>query len=151
MQAEKVKIYFAGAISAGRDRQPLYRAMVDYLHDLGADVLSAHVAAADVLAGESTMADEQIFRRNMEFINTSHGLVAEVTTPSLGVGFEIAEALRRRKPTICLCQRGTFLTRMLTGNRDRDMTILFYEHAQEWQVALEEFLLKLRNKMRGRS
>ena len=142
-----MKIYFAGAISAGRERQPLYRAMVDYLHECGSEVLSAHVAAADVLSSENTLSDEQIFRRNLEFIDTCDAMIAEVTTPSLGVGFEIAEALHRRKPTIGLCQQGTFLTRMLTGNRDRNLTILYYQQPHEWQAALEDFLGRLRNRM----
>jgi nucleoside 2-deoxyribosyltransferase len=141
---QKIKIYFAGAISAGRELQPLYRAMVDYLQEHGAEVLSAHVARADVLTGESKLTDEQIFRRNLDFIVRCDGMVAEVTTPSLGVGFEISEALQRRKPVICLCKKGTFLTRMLTGNRDQNLTIRFYEPLQEWQQALEDFLNKLR-------
>lgn len=142
---QKIKIYFAGAISAGRELQPLYRAMVDFLQEHDAEVLSAHVARADVLTGESKLTDEQIFHRNLDFIARCDGMVAEVTTPSLGVGFEISEALQRRKPTICLCRKDVFLSRMLTGNRDQNLTILYYESPQEWQPALEDFLNKLRS------
>jgi len=150
VQKNKVKIYFAGAISAGRERQPLYRAMVDYLQSIDGEVLSAHVAAANVLSTESALTDELIFRRNLEFINACDGMVAEVTTPSLGVGFEIAVALQRQKPTIGLCQKGTFLTRMLTGNRDRKLAIVFYEQPREWQAALEDFLKKLHKEVSSR-
>jgi nucleoside 2-deoxyribosyltransferase len=143
-----IKIYFSGAVSAGRERQPIYREMVDYLQAHGSEVLSAHVAAADVLASESVLSAEQIFRRDCEFVEACDGMVAEVTTPSLGVGFEIGEALHRQKPTLCLCLRGAFLTRMLTGNRDPNLTILYYELPREWQAALEEFLAKLRNKIK---
>ena len=143
----KVKIYFAGAISAGRELQPIYQAMVDFIHEHGGEVLSAHVAKAEVLTGESTLTDSQIFSRNLKFITDSDGLVAEVTKPSLGVGFEIAEALRRNKPAICFCQRGTFLTRMLTGNPAANLSIHFYEH-QQWQTPLEDFLQALRKAQR---
>lgn len=125
--------------------------MVDYLQVLGGQVLSEHVAKEDVLEDEMILTDEQIFRRNMTFIDDSHGVVAEVTTPSLGVGFEIAQALRLGKPTLCLCQEGTFLTRMLTGNRDRHLAVLFYGQPQDWQAALEVFMAKLRNTVKGGS
>lgn len=141
-----IKIYFAGAISAGRELQPTYQAMVDFIHERGGEVLSAHVARAEVLSGESTLTDAQIFSRNLKFIIDCHALVAEVTKPSLGVGFEIAEALHRHKPAICFCQKGIFLTRMLTGNPAANLSIHFYEH-QQWQGPLEDFLQSLRNKI----
>jgi len=141
-----MKIYFAGAISAGRELQPVYQAMVDYIHERGGAVLSAHVAKAEVLAGEATLTDAQIFSRNLNYIVECDGVVAEVTKPSLGVGFEISEALQRNKPTLCFCRNGTFLTRMLTGNPASALTIHFYEQPHQWQAALEDFLQTLRNK-----
>ncbi len=140
------KIYFAGAISAGRELQPTYQAMVDFIQEQGGEVLSAHVAKAEVLSGESTLADSQIFSRNLKFITDCEGMVAEVTKPSLGVGFEISEALHRNKPVICFCQKGIFLTRMITGNPAVNLSIHFYEH-QQWQKPLEDFLQLLRNKI----
>ena len=141
-----IKIYFAGAISAGRELQPTYQSMVDFIHERGGDVLSAHVAKAEVLTGESKLTDSEIFSRNLQFIIDCDGMVAEVTKPSLGVGFEIAEALHRNKPVICFCQKGIFLTRMLTGNPASNLSIQFYEQ-QEWQTPLEDFLQSLRNKI----
>lgn len=144
-----MKVYFAGAISAGRQRQPVYRAMVDHLQALEADVLSAHVAAANVLSAEARLSDEQIFERNLAFIMDCDAMIAEVSMPSLGVGFEIAAALQRQKPTLCLCESGTFLTRMLTGNRDPWLTVCYYTQPADWQQALEEFLNKLRRTRYG--
>jgi nucleoside 2-deoxyribosyltransferase len=141
------KIYFAGAISAGRELQPVYQAMVDFIHECGGEVLSAHVAKAEVLTGESKLTESEIFSRNLKFIIECDAMVAEVTKPSLGVGFEISEALHRNKPVICFCQKGVFLTRMLTGNPSSNLSIHFYEQ-QQWQKPLEDFLQALRNKKR---
>jgi len=52
-----IKTYFAGAISAGRELYPVYQAMVDFIHEHGGEVLSAHVAKAEVLTGESRLTD----------------------------------------------------------------------------------------------
>jgi nucleoside 2-deoxyribosyltransferase len=139
----KLKIYFAGAISAGRERQPLYAEMVHFLEALGAEVLSAHVARADVLEQEAQLSAEDIFQRDVEFIENCAGMVAEVSRPSLGVGYEIATALTLWRPTLCLCEQGVFLTRMLTGNPHARLQIRFYQNAAEWQAAFREFVQRL--------
>lgn len=141
--ASKLKIYFAGAISAGRERQPLYAEMVHFLEALGAEVLSAHVARSDVLEKEAQLSAAAIFQRDMVFIEDCAGMVAEVSRPSLGVGYEIATALMLWRPTLCLCEQGVFLTRLLTGNSHAQLQICFYQNNAEWQAALREFVQRL--------
>jgi len=140
----RLKIYFAGAISAGRERQPLYAEMVHFLETLGAEVLSAHVAKADVLEHESKLTAEEIFNRDMQFIESCDGMIAEVSRPSLGVGYEIATALSLWRPTLCLCEQEIFLTRMLTGNSHPRLQIHFYRETADWQETLKTFCQSLR-------
>lgn len=142
----KLKIYFAGAISAGRERQPLYAEMVHCLESLGAEVLSAHVARADVLEQEAQLSAAAIFQRDMDFIENCAGMIAEVSRPSLGVGYEIATALTLWRPTLCLCEQGIFLSRLLTGNSHPQLQIRFYQNDAEWQAALREFAEHLQEK-----
>lgn len=139
-----MKIYFAGAISAGRERQPLYAEMVHFLESLEAEVLSAHVARSNVLEQESKITAEEIFQRNLAFIENCDGMIAEVSQPSLGVGYEIATALTLWRPTLCLCEQGVFLTRMLTGNPHPKLQIYFYRDAAGWQEALKIFNARLK-------
>jgi len=138
------KIYFAGAISAGRERQPLYAEMVHFLETLGAEVLSAHVARADVLEHEAKLSAEEIFNRDLQFIESCDGMIAEVSRPSLGVGYEIATALSLWRPTLCLCEQEVFLTRLLTGNSHPRLQICFYHDTAAWQEALKNFCQALR-------
>jgi len=139
-----IKIYFAGAISAGRERQALYAEMVHFLEALGTEVLSAHVAKAEVLEHEAKLTAEEIFNRDMRLIENCAGMIAEVSRPSLGVGYEIAMALALWRPTLCLCEQGIFLTRMLTGNSHPRLQIRFYHEAADWQEALKSFCQSLR-------
>lgn len=139
-------IYFSAAISAGRERQPLYARMAAYLSSLGARVLSAHVAHARVLQEESRRTPQEIFARDMQMIAACDGMIAEVSTPSLGVGFEIATCLQQRRPVLCLCEQGIFLTRMLTGNADARLRLSFYENEKAWQTAISDFCEKLSRK-----
>jgi nucleoside 2-deoxyribosyltransferase len=135
----QLKIYFSGSISAGRQRQPLYAQMVQFLESFGVEVLSAHVAQAEVLDKEASLSAETIFLRDIAFIEICHGMIAEVSTPSLGVGYEIATALSLERPVLCLCEEGIFLTRMLTGNPHPQLQIRFYRDTAEWQSAIEKF------------
>jgi nucleoside 2-deoxyribosyltransferase len=142
----KLKIYFSAAISAGRERQPLYAEMVHFLETLEAEVLSAHVAKANVMEHEAKLTAEEIFNRDLRLIENCDGMVAEVSRPSLGVGYEIAAALALWRPTLCLCEQGIFLTRMLTGNSHPRLQIHFYREALDWQEVLKIFCQSLRQR-----
>ena len=51
---------------------------------------------------EKNLTDVEILERDMEWLSKCHVVVAEVTQPSLGVGFEIARAITINKPVLCL-------------------------------------------------
>jgi hypothetical protein len=120
--------------------------MVRFLESLGAEVLSAHVARPEVLAEEGNFSAEEIFKRDMAFIENCDGMVAEVSRPSLGVGYEIATALALWRPTLCLCEQGIFLSRLLTGNPHPRLQVRFYRETTEWQEALRAFCQDLQKK-----
>jgi len=46
--------------------------------------------------------DTEIFERDMEWLSQAHVVIAEVTQPSLTIGFEIARAITLDKPVLCL-------------------------------------------------
>ena len=48
------------------------------------------------------LSDQEIHDRDLQWIIESDMLVAEVTIPSLGVGYEIGRAIEMGKPILCL-------------------------------------------------
>ncbi len=108
-----MRIYFAGSIRGGRDDAGLYLELVEILQQHG-QVLTEHVATV----GEEDMADADIFTRDLDWLTGSDVVVAEVTTPSLGVGYEIAFAVERGIPVLCLFRpgEGRQVSAMLSGN-----------------------------------
>src|SRR5450759_3975087 len=101
------KIYFSGAITGGRGDVPLYRRIVETLESAGHRVLAGVVTAMDITAAGEAIDNVAIFQRDLEWIREvaeSGGiLVAEVSQPSTGVGYEIATARYRYGiPVICL-------------------------------------------------
>src|SRR4051794_15767048 len=96
-------IYFSGSISGGRVDVAHYRRIVDALQAAGRRVLSGSVAAAEIGDEGDALGAQAIFDRDLQWIAGSDVLVAEVSVPSTGVGYEIAAARYRYGiPVICL-------------------------------------------------
>jgi nucleoside 2-deoxyribosyltransferase len=113
-----MKIYFAGSIRGGRDDQEIYFSIIDELGKYGT-VLTEHLGDKNLTdQGEQAVTDEFIFRRDMDWVKETDLIVAEVTTPSLGVGYEIGQAQALDKRIICLYRpsEGKRLSAMISGN-----------------------------------
>jgi len=110
-----MKIYFAGSIRGGRDDAVLYRQIIALLMEYGdvltelmeyGDVLTEHVGDASLTStGEDGPSDEVIYERDMAWLAEADVVIAEVTTPSHGVGYEVARAEALGKPVLCLHRR----------------------------------------------
>jgi len=99
-----MKIYFAGSIRGGRSNASIYRSLIGYLSSLG-EVLTEHVGDALLTeAGDDGPSDREIHDRDLAWLIASDALVAEVSTLSLGVGYEIGYAVALHKPVLCLHQ-----------------------------------------------
>ncbi|MBU1895709.1 nucleoside 2-deoxyribosyltransferase [Patescibacteria group bacterium] len=115
-----MKIYFAGSIRGGRADVDLYLQIIDCLKQYGV-VLSEHVGDKNIkLLGEGNLKDEYIRNRDLKWVLESEAMVAEVSTPSLGVGYEIRVAIENRKRVLCLYrpQDGKRLSAMIAGSPD---------------------------------
>ena len=96
-------IYFSGSITGGRADVELYRRIVEALEADGHRVLAGAVAASHVGDGGETLDLGEIFARDIAWIDQCDAVVAEVSMPSHGVGYEIAYARHQRRiPVICL-------------------------------------------------
>lgn len=110
-----LKIYFAGSIRGGRQDKDLYKDIIVLLSKFGT-VLTEHIGATNLTdAGETDLA-EKIFTRDMQWLKESDVVVAEVTQPSLGVGYEVATAELICKRLLCIYRNGERLSPMIRGN-----------------------------------
>jgi hypothetical protein len=69
--------------------------------------------------------------RDTGWIEESAALVAEVSTPSHGVGYEIGYALQRGKKVLCLHRAESPVSKMITGNREPNLTVQSYVDEDE--------------------
>lgn len=119
-----MKVFFSGSIRGGRDMLPAYNHICNFLHKQGFEVMSWHVVDTSLENTESVMSEKEIFERDMGLIEESDILLAEVTVPSIGVGYEVCHAIHKGIPVICMHKKGANVSSMVLGNiYDKIMTI----------------------------
>jgi 2'-deoxynucleoside 5'-phosphate N-hydrolase len=134
-----MKIYFAGSIRGGRDDRGLYLDIIEHLKPYG-EVLTEHVGDNSLSQlGETMKSVDFIYERDVAWLQSADVVVAEVTTPSLGVGYEIALAENLKKPILCLFrqQHDRLLSAMIAGNKN--LIVHEYEGIDDVEKILSEF------------
>lgn len=113
-----MNIHFIASTKGGRQLQAAYSEIVSllethgYVHgkQLSDPSLTSH--------GESALSSEAILDRELTELEQADVIVAEVTTPSLGVGYMIGKAEEKSKTIIALYQGDHLdkLSAMIRGN-----------------------------------
>ncbi len=135
-----MKIYFAGSIRGGRGDASIYESLIGYLWSFG-EVLTEHVGYASLTdEGEDGPVDRYIHDRDMAWLRSCDVVVAEVSVPSLGVGYELGCAVDMNKPVLCLYNSGMGrrLSAMIAGNPS--IRVAEYVSVDEAKQILADFL-----------
>jgi len=133
-----MNIYFAASIRGGRDDWASYLEIAKLLRDYG-KVLTEHVGDAEISATGEDLDDRKIHDRDLGWLKDSDCLVAEVTTPSLGVGYEIGKATEWGKHVLCLYRptSGRALSAMIAGCNGA--IVREYQDTTELKAILDQF------------
>jgi hypothetical protein len=142
-----MNLYFSCSLTGGRKDEAVYAAIVDHLLAQGHEVPTSHLAHPDVMELEKVVDAREVYLRDVAWIQACDGMIAEVSTPSHGVGYEIAYALSLGKPVLCCHRRGAPVSKMIIGNDHHDLTVVDYSDGEEVLVLLDSFLERL---MRGK-
>ena len=143
-----MKIYFACSISGGRQDEGVYQHLVSLLLDMGIEVPTAHIAETGIEEIDAHEEPNDIYQRDVDWIRESDLLIAEVSTPSHGVGYEIGFALDLGKPVLCLHNRKIVVTKMISGNPDPLLSIMAYDDLAEAEGILHNYLAGIRKDLR---
>lgn len=133
-----MKIYFSCSLTGGRNDQAIYAALVNWMLEQSQEVLTAHLATTEALTMEANLPPQTVFKRDIAWVDAAEVVVAEVSTPSHGVGYELAYAVMTGKPVLCLAREGVKVSKMISGN-DR-LTFVRYREEGEAMRAIERFL-----------
>lgn len=155
----RLRVYCAGPMRAGGPFVGRFHEMVRLVEELGHDALSelsttvewgsgleGLTAGADGRTAVSKagpgFGDDYIYRRDMHWLGKADALLAEVSAPSLGVGYEVSCALfERRIPVLCLVHADVrSLSAMISGNTERLLTLVRYRSRNGMREVIRRFL-----------
>ena len=135
-----MNIYFACSITGGREFESVYQELVAALLADGHEIPTSHLAQSEVMDQERVIAPREVYERDANWIKDCDVLVAEVSVPSHGVGYEIGFALNLGKPVFCLHHRDKKVSKMITGNPHPALTVKGYDTTQNAIFQARNFL-----------
>lgn len=113
-----MKIYFSGSIYGGRQKLQTYKELIKELKKYG-EVLNEEVGDDNVIIDEERVPDNEIFENLEKELKQADLIFAELTVPSLGVGYEIGYVDSHNKKIIGIYDKTVVpkITTMLRGNK----------------------------------
>ncbi len=139
-----MKIYFACSITGGREFEHIYQELMAALLADGHEIPTAHLAESNVLALEAVVAPREVYERDVNWIREADALIAEVSVPSHGVGYEIGFGLNAGKPVLCLYQQGRKVSKMISGNPHPGLRVQTYKDPPDAIRLAREFIQELK-------
>lgn len=142
-----MKIYFCGSITGGQRLIHLSQKIIKELKSMGHAVLTEHVGKVGIIKQyrkiHKDQAPRMVFRRDMDWLkNETQLVVAEVSTPSTGVGYEISYALEKlRIPVLALYRkdRKNKVSFMVLGNNNKNLVIKQYQQINDIKTILKNY------------
>ena len=135
-----MNIYFSCSITGGRQDENIYIAMVTHMLEKGHEVPTAHLSNPDAMASEAVLNAQEVYNRDTNWVKNCDVMIAEVSTPSHGVGYEIALACILGKPVLCCYRAGKPVSKMISGNTHPGFSCLAYNTTEEVMCLIDRFL-----------
>lgn len=106
----------------------------------GHEIPTAHLADSTVTDLEARVSAREVFERDVAWIRAAEALIAEVSIPSHGVGYEVGLALAEGKKVLCLSLEGRKISKMITGNSHPGLRARTYKDSGEAIRLAREFI-----------
>lgn len=113
-----MKIYLSGSMYGGTQKIETYKILVKELEKYG-KVLTKQIADINAIENEKKWEDSEIYKDLENKLNEADIIFAEVSVPSLGVGYELGYADKLGKKIIAIYDEGytNKVTTMIRGNK----------------------------------
>ena len=143
-----MNIYFAGSIRGGRNDALLYSFLISHLHRHGT-VFTEHVGDPNVIAAGEALTTSYIHNRDISWLEQAQLVVAEVTTISMGVGYELGYVAHYNKtaaiPVAVLCLYRPLVQTNLSAMVDGScfgFKVKKYDSLEEACFIIDDYVLK---------
>jgi nucleoside 2-deoxyribosyltransferase len=132
-----MRIYLACTVRGERSGVLAGRAICQRLQQLGHEVLTTHLLREDVDRAEAELTEEQVYRRDLDWLSCCDVLIAEASGSSYGVGFEVGYVIGRARETgqrvllVYDAARRDAVSRLISGNCDEACTTFAYRSIED--------------------
>ena len=136
-----MKIYFSASIAAINASRPNYVAIVKTLEKLGHNVIADHILKKKAKQDYENQSEKEslaVQRKMTAWKKQADMCVFEVSSPSLGIGQEIAFALSNKKQVITLYVQG-IKPHLLRDEGEESLFLVEYS-LDNLQEVLEEYI-----------
>jgi nucleoside 2-deoxyribosyltransferase len=129
-----MKIYFGFTVAGDRSAIETARKVVRLLERLGHEVLTSHLVEDNAWEADRRMSPQDVYRRDMEWLEQCDVFIAEVSGSSFGVGFEAGYVLGATNKRVILLYRREVEQRvslLISGNCHANCTLVRYGTVEE--------------------
>jgi hypothetical protein len=124
-----MKIYFGFTVAGDRSAIDTARRVVELLEEYGHEVLTRHLVDADAWKADRLIGPQDVFRRDMAWLQQCDLFIAEVSGSSFGLGFETGYLLGATSKKVILLYRREMehkVSLLITGNTHPNCTLVPY-------------------------
>ncbi|MDQ3093717.1 MAG: nucleoside 2-deoxyribosyltransferase [bacterium] len=134
-----MKVYFACSIRGGRDDASTYAELCAHIK-IRSTLLTEIFADGKLTSSGMSGPSKQIWAKDIAWVKEADLIIAEVTSPSLGVGYEIAEGEQWGKPVMALFRDdgSRKLSAMIDGSPNT--RVFRYKNINEAKNAIDDFI-----------
>ena len=129
-----MKIYFGFTVAGDRSGIETARRVVQLLQTLGHEVLTRHLVEDNAWEADRRISAQDVYRRDMGWLEQCDLFIAEVSGSSFGLGFETGYLLGATKKRVILLYRRELQSRvslLITGNSHANCTLMPYTTMEE--------------------
>lgn len=136
-----MKIYFGFTVAGDRSSIDIARKVVHLLEEMGHEVLTRHLVSDNAWEADRSISPQDVYRRDMAWLQHCDLFIAEVSGSSFGLGFETGYLLGATNKTVILLYRRDVeqkVSLLITGNMHANCILVPYAAVEE----VKEFLAR---------
>jgi len=129
-----LKIYFGFTVAGDRSSITTAKAVVEMLEAIGHVVLTRHLVQDDAWEADRQITPQQVYERDMKWLEECDCFMAEVSGSSFGLGFETGYLLGATNKYAVLFYRREVqakISLLITGNTHPRCTLVPYANVDE--------------------
>jgi hypothetical protein len=136
-----VKIYFGFTVAGDRSSVEVARRIVTLLEAMGHDVLTKHLVRDDAWTQDRLISSQDVYNRDMKWLQECDCFIAEVSGSSFGLGFETGYLLASSSKKVVLFYRRKLekkISLLITGNTHPGCTLVPYSNIEEMELFVRD-------------